>query len=180
MEFLSEKKNLLMFCLTIFIIGGISYVVFGTIKEKAEKVSLLDQQFQFQDERGQYLSVAQREIEEAKGDITLAENSIIAAESHIAFIESIESLARQNNLSIEIESLGFEENPLLKASNISAFKIKAKTKGAWAGTYRFMVALESLPEKIQINKFSLALSSGRDDESGTWQSNFEITALKYK
>ena len=51
---------------TIFIIGGISYVVFGTIKEKAEKVSLLDQQFQFQDERGQYLSVAQREIEESE------------------------------------------------------------------------------------------------------------------
>ncbi len=189
MKMTSNKKTFLIIALFGAVISVASYFVFNEVKKKAEHVFVLEQELQFEDRQEQYLASMAKTIRESESDIALSDGSIIESDGHIEFIESIESLARQNGLSIVIESLLFEEHPLLATSSMTSFKVSAKANGSWKGTYKFLIQLESLPIKIQINKFSMihGISDGLENnvkeistEGNVWQSNFEIHALEYK
>jgi hypothetical protein len=130
----------------------------------------------------------QKKINDIDLEINLINNSIIPKEGEIEFIENLELIARENGLSMEINSLVFDDNLNLASSSTEILKIKAKTKGSWSGNYEFLARLESLPVKIKINKFGLTNTSS-DIISGVsknsllnniWQSTFEIDVLKYK
>jgi D-arabinose 5-phosphate isomerase GutQ len=127
-------------------------------------------------------------VDDMSTEINAIDNSIVSKNGEVGFIESLESLARENGLSIEISSLTFDNNASLASSSINILNVKAKTDGSWFGNYAFLSRLESLPFKVKINMVSLTNSSSNvtsdvnnsNPSNDTWQSVFEISVLKYK
>ena len=182
------KIMLLTLSTLVVVIFGLCYIVFQDIKDKNENHHILSHGLLFQNDKLAYLVSTQKAIDNISSDIVRIDSSVVSKEGEVDFIENLESIARENGLSIEIDSLVFEDKPGSSSGLINVLKIKAKTKGSWYGSYVFLSRLEALPFKIKIDKFSLT-NTGTEilvsDKkvgvpSGDWQSTFEIAVLKYK
>lgn len=175
--------SLLVFAMFVFI-----YIVYADIKSKNERISLLSNSSTFSNSRLDYLISTGRIIRDLDADIERINNSIVAKDGAVKFIESLESIARDRGLSIVIDSLTLKDSPESGSgsSSVAILEIRAKTQGGWASTYRFLAELESLPFKIRVNQFSLVNTMAEsdtkkaDDTDGKWQSAFEINVLEYK
>jgi len=182
------KIILLTQSVLVVVIFGLCYLVYQDIKYKNENHHTLSHSLLFQNDKLAYLVSTQKAIDNISSDIVRIDSSVVSKEGEVDFIENLESIARENGLSIEIDSLVFEDKGDGSSNPINVLKIKAKTKGSWRGSYVFLSRLESSPFKIKIDKFSL-INNGTEipisDKkvgvpSGDWQSTFEIAVLKYK
>ena len=183
----SFKKILITLSIIILIIFASYHFIFLDIKSKNENISLLSQELASQSNKQDYLISTQKMLESINSDITNINKSIVAKGGDVAFIENLESIAKSNGLVINIDTLVFEDEKKLSSAGLTVFKIRAKTRGTWAGTYGLLSQLESLPFKIKINKFAvLAETSDTFDAKKLkpanvmWQGSFEIVVLKYK
>ncbi len=171
----SLKKMLGLAGLCAVLLFAAYYSMFSDIKRRNEHASALGDELAVETRNEQYMLSVERELTSSGADIARVNGSIIPADADVTFIDNFESLARSGGLSIEIKSLALKTDNQLLASSTKALDIVAQTKGSWSGTYSFLVQMESLPYKIKINKFSVLKL-----DNGIWQSDFDITALKYK
>jgi len=183
----SFKKILWTLGLLILVIFIAYYFLWRDIKSKNERISTLSQDISSESVRQDYLILTQKVIESVNTDISRINNSIVAKDGDVSFIENLETLAKSNGLTITIDSLIFEDSPQTSSAGLTVFRINAKTRGNWAGTYTFLSQLESSPFKIKINKFTFLGSEGETLDGKkpslsniVWQGAFEIAVLKYK
>jgi len=181
----SLKKILVSLSFLIVVIFGSYYFIYTDIKSRNENTSTLSQEISLQSSKKDYLKSTQKMIESIQTDIDGINNSIVGKEDDIAFIESLEAIARSNGLTIDIDSLLFEEDPKLSPAGLTNFIVKAKITGSWSGTYLFLSQLESLPIRAKITRYDFVTSVGPETvetktTSKVWRSAFEITVLKYK
>lgn len=175
----SSKKILVLLFIIIVGLFVSFYFVYTNIKAKNEHIGKLNQEATYQLKRNQYLLALQKTLQNADSDIARINNSIIPSGGDIKFIEDLESTARGDGLSININSLVFEEPPSFASSNITLFKVRAETSGSWFSTYKFLAQVESMPLKVKVN--SLGLSATESSKGGSvWHNVFEINILKYK
>jgi len=176
-----RKNNfqiIILLVIVVLVLAAAKIFLLWDIRHKNQQISLMDYEIQSSGTVEQNTIVMQHMIQAASPNIALVNSSSIASDGDIAFIENLESLARSNGLDIQIDSLLFESSATLASSSMTAFKVKAETKGSWAGTHKFLIEMESLPIKIKINNFSTSVDP--EDANRVWQSSFEIKALKYK
>lgn len=173
-----------MFSVLLFVA---MYFVYAEIRSKNEKVSTVEQDLSQKNTRYDYLLSMQKLVKDSEADIKKIDDSVVAKSGDVAFIEQIESLAKNHNLNISIESLNLTSDPKLENTSIATFKIKASVDGLWSDIYMFTSEIESLPIKVKINKFSLKnkdeIPSDRTKAVGlgkSWRSSFEISVLEYK
>ncbi len=139
-----------------------------------------------QDSKQDYLNSTQKILQSIAPNIARIDNSVIPAGGEVQFIENLESTARANGLTIEINSLSNEDNLKSASTTLtSTLKIVTTTTGSWKGVYAFLAELESSPFKIKISKFQLSnstsdIGAGTKISNSIWQSSFEIGVLKYK
>jgi hypothetical protein len=183
----SFKGILLVLSLVVVFMFLIQYFLYNQIKNKSEHIDSIVSNLSMQAQRQQYIFSTDQILSSFNGDIGNINNSVIKNDGDVKFIEDLDTLAVDNGLEINIDSLNFEEIPKVASSTVVFFKIRAKTHGSWAATYKFLAELESLPFKIKISKFSMinapatATADSTEVKSGNeWQSNFEMSALKYK
>lgn len=182
----SFKQILVILCIIAAAFFVAYYFLYEDVKGKNEHISSLVQDLDFQSSRQEYLISTQRMIQNINSDIDRINNSIVATDGDVKFIEGLEAIARSEGLSVTIDSLGIEDSVALDASGVTNLKLRAKTKGPWSGTYAFISQLESLPYKIKINSFGIQSDGGETTADGKklsvpqWQSSFEIQVLKYK
>ncbi|MEQ1500267.1 MAG: hypothetical protein ABL917_02765 [Parcubacteria group bacterium] len=177
------KRILATLTLVVFIIIGFYYALYLDIKNRSRHISKLTHELSLQEEAEKYAISTKNKIESISSDIANINNSIIPYGGDIQFIEDFELLANSNDLELEIESLLLEDQPRTLASGVVIFKIRAKTRGSWADTYRFLNQIESLPLKIKVSQFSILgqeVSLGTNKKKTEWQSQFEVYLLKYK
>lgn len=184
----SSKIILIILCILVIVIFVACYFVYGDIKNKNENYNFILHDLSFQNDKQDYLASKLKMVDDMGTEINAVDNSIISKNGEVGFIESLESLARENGLSIEISSLTLDNSVNLASSSINVFNIKAKTEGSWYGNYVFLSRLESLPFKVKINMVGLTDSSkdvvsdanNSNPTNNTWQSVFDIGVLKYK
>ncbi len=171
----------------VFIVFISYYFLYQDLKSKNLHIFSLSSDLAFQVNREDYLISAQRTIKSMTADIDKIKNSIVAKDGDVNFIESLESLARQNGLSSTIDSLVISNDTALASSSVTFLKIKARTVGSWYGSYRFVSELESMPFKIEVDKLDISSPSfgeesgvKKSDVASGWQVDFEISVLKYK
>src|SRR3989344_7967077 len=182
------KTILVIAALSVIVLFIILYFVYADIKSKNEHASFLSNEFSSQDTKRNYLASTQKTIKNIGADIDRINNSILAKDGDVKFIGNLESMARQNGLSMAIDSLVLLDKSDTTSNTITSLKISAKTIGSWSGTYKFLVELESSPVKVKINKFDISGAMDGGDSvpqqtgvsSGSWQSNIEMEVLKYK
>ncbi len=161
--------------------------LFNDIRTKNQNISEKSQYLSSEISREDYVLTTQRLLENYNDDINMIKSSIVSASGEVSFIESLELVARQNGLSIGIDSINVENDPKNSSTTMVTLKIKANTTGPWANTYKFVSQLESFVYKTKLN--SLVLSKLEDfSESGSkipgkrnqWKASFELNVLKYK
>ena len=175
----SFKVILAVLTLLVFGMIFVHYFLYRNIKLMNESASILSSQVSLQSEREGYLISTQRAIQNLEPE--LDKINIISKDGDVDFIEGLESLARQNNLSINIDSLVREENK--NSGPVSTLKISLTTKGSWTSTYKFLLAIESLPYKVKINEYSFANELSGDTKplaGNSWQSKFKFDVLEHK
>jgi hypothetical protein len=181
-----SKKTPIILGIVVLLLCVAMYFIFTDIKKKNEHVSILDNELSLDSHNQEYLHSMNKMIQDSNSDIARLNDSVLASDGDIDFIENLEKLAHDNNLSIEIGSLGFTDDTMIKSDSFTFLKVDAHTKGSWVGTYAFIASLEALPLKVRIDKFTFSKmedKNGADTESSiknAWQSNFEIRILKYK
>ena len=190
MAMIKSSSKKIAVILGILVIGmcALYYFLFTDIKARNERASVLLHDITSEIQKQQYMISLERTIASADPDISRVNDSIIAKDKDIEFIENLEGMAKANGLSLSIDSLVFENNPLLAGSDVTTFRVKAKTTGPWLGTYTFLSELESMPLKVKVDKFGFASSAGEEKTAtgkpgktaAVWQSIFEILILKYK
>ncbi len=179
----SFKKIFILFSLISIALLVIFYLLYKDIKNKNENISSLSQEMEFQSDRREYFVSTQRMLDGIRDDLNRVNSLIVSKDSDVAFIEGLEAVAKNNGLSINIESIVIEDDSALSSNEITTLKIKAKTEGSWSGTYAFLAELESFSYRVRVNKFSFTSDTGKDPSSDgvrEWQSLFEIRVLKYK
>ena len=179
----SLKITIIFLSLVVLALFVVHYLLFGSIRIKNEHISTLENQLSMENDKESYLVSAKKTLDDLSSDTDRISNSIIANGEDVKFIESLESLASSEGLTMDIQSLSFESDPKLASTTVTIFKIKGKTEGSWAGNYTFLAQVESLPFKVKVNRFSLentAEKASGPTASGPWQAEFEIRVLKYK
>lgn len=183
----SLKRILIILLLICFAVFALIYLAIRDIRLKNENISSISQELLTKTDKQEYLLTTERLIENISSDLKKVDSYIVARDGDVGFIEELESLARENGLTISIDSLSVEDSKDLEASGVTTLKIRAKTKGRWSGTYTLLSQLESLPYRISVNNFSavdttdIPVGGKRPTTpSSNWQSSFEIQVLKYK
>ncbi len=114
-------------------------------------------------------------------DIKKVQNTVVASDGVVNFIEQLEKIARNNGITIKNNSISEDADSKLSTST-TFLKIRSETSGSWVGTYKFIYELESLPYKVSINTFNLSTEGISEDSvsgTGNWNAVFEIKLLKY-
>ncbi len=182
----SLKIILGILCVLVLAVFVSYYFVYREIRFRDETYQNLLKDLSLQDTKQDYLISTQKTVDGLVLDINQINNSIISKDGEVEFIESLEAMAKESGLSIEIDSLSLENNEKLSPDSIDILSVKARTRGSWAANYLFLSRLESFPFKVKINKFGLSnsvaevVSGKRIVKTSVWQSVFEIDVLKYK
>jgi Tfp pilus assembly protein PilO len=177
------KIIVIFLCVLSLVLFGSYYFLYKEIELKNEHISTLKSNLSTQDKKQEYILSTQRILQNLKTDIDNVDNSIIAKDEGVKFIENLEELARQDNVNLSIDSLVFEEDPSFASAGVISLKIKAKMNGNWEGIYRLISQFESLPYKIKIDHLTFTNPESQANVLNTgknWQGSFEIHVLKYK
>jgi len=177
-----SKKIITIYSILILIFVGIYIFIFIKIKDYNQNIAYLENEIFLQQDKQQKMSLMNNMIEENKDYIDLVENSVIPKDGNVPFIETIESLASENNLVMTIQSLSFEDSEGLNDKGMTLFKIRSTTKGSWANTYSFLALLEALPLSLKIENLALIYSSTElaGNIRPEWQMSIDMKVLKYK
>ena len=179
------KGIIIILSLIIFVLFGAYYFLYLEIKQKNENIAILQSNLSMQDNKQEYVLSTQRILQNMKLDIDNINSSIVSKEGDVGFIEGLESLARENNIKITIDSLLFEDQAAFNPAAVTSLRVKAKIEGDWSGVYTFLSELESLPYKVKMDKVSIENGDAEADlsvvtPSTGWQGFFELHVLKYK
>jgi Tfp pilus assembly protein PilO len=183
------KKIIIILCVLIPVVFVAYYFVYSDIKDKNEHISSLQGDLSFQNNKQGYISATDSYLKSIESDIAHINGSIVPKDGDVKFIEDLESMARSDGLSINIDSLVIVDPSTKMASSTTLIlTVKAKTTGSWVGTYTFLSQVESMPVKAKVNTFGLSdvISDVSVDPNNPiksndkWQTTFEINVLKYK
>lgn len=176
------KKTIAIYSIIVIALLGLHIFVFIKIKNYNHSIASFENELIVQKDRQEKMFYMNQIISQNKTEIDLIKNSVVSKNGNVEFIETMESLAKNNNLSIEIQSLSFEPDPILEKNEMVFFKIKALTKGSWSNIYTFLAQVEALPLSIRVDNMAV-VSSSSDSQNGIkseWQMTFDIRVLKYK
>ncbi len=190
MTFSLHKKILIFVVLLGVALAFVYYQLFQYIKNTNETASKGEYDVVVSFKKQQYVSSTDKLVFAANPDINKVSNSIVATDGDIVLIEQIESSARSQGITISIDSLSIEDDPLLAGSQMTFLKIKAKTKGSWGNTYQFLGEVESLPYQLRIEHFDMLNSQSISDggspsapitskNNSEWAGLFEMRVLKH-
>ncbi len=150
------------------------YFVYGNIKSNSEKAAALAIDISSQQKKQTYLKSTKEIIDSISPHMEIIDGTIVPKDGDIAFIEGLETLARDNNIAISINSIDVEDT-LGASAGLVILKASVQADGRWADTYTFIEKLESMPYKTKIGQYTL-VNNAKD----TWHSTFEVRVLKYK
>jgi Tfp pilus assembly protein PilO len=170
----------IVLALDVALVGAYGYA-FWLLREQNLKISALNQEVDAQTATDLALSSLQKMLAEAENKVEKIDSFYIAADGVVGFIETIESLAEQSGVTIEVE--GVEAQEVDKAS--SAFQervtLRIEARGQWSDIYRFILLVENLPVNAKINGSNLErLDSPDPGGRHEWKGEFSVSALKLK
>lgn len=178
-----RKIIVMLAFIEILLLGG-QYFLYSEIGGKNKNISKIKNNLEIQEKLQDYLVSTQKMLDSLSLDIENIGVSIIPKGGDVQFIEYLESMAKSNAIELKMENLSFEPNNFLDKSDFVSLKVKASTAGSWKGTYNFLLLLESLPYRTKISRFSMIASpvytADGKKKGVVWNSNFEMTVLKYK
>ncbi|MES3004968.1 MAG: hypothetical protein V4690_02550 [Patescibacteria group bacterium] len=184
------KNNKILKTSIIFLFLGVSslcllqYFLFNDIKNKTKETSSLENVLFEHDDLRSYAISTQKNLDSIKDDQKKVNDFFVIKDGDVAFLEDLESLARNKGLSVEVQSLAIEEVEGLKPNGLTSLRIRVKVIGRWNSLYTFISQIENMPFKVTIERVNLIRGGTPSDSAATptastWEGNLEIRVLKY-
>ncbi|HRH27081.1 MAG TPA: hypothetical protein PLZ99_02900 [Parcubacteria group bacterium] len=179
------KKIIVGLSLLSLLLFGVIYYVYREIRIKNETILTIEQDLNSKSTKHEYLASLQKLFESIEPKINKVESTIIPKQGEVAFIEDLESMARNLNIDITIDSLNLSSDTKSSTTTLSVLNVRAKYSGSWPNVYRFISEMESQEYKVKINRITLSnqeeLTATRNPNTHkNWQGVFEISVLEYK
>jgi hypothetical protein len=93
--------------------------------------------------------------ESIQPEISSLNSRIVPSDGVAAFIEMIESLARQSGLSVSISSVNDVSDPTDTSGSYQFLTLTVATVGSWSGTHRFLSLIETAPFELDLSSIGL-------------------------
>ncbi len=180
------KKILIILVIAVLAMCVLYYFMYSFLQGKDTRISERQSELLIQTKNKEYMSSIKSIIADNGNDIDRVKQSVLPTDQDAVFIESIENLGRDNNLSIGIDSLIFEDDPVLLEKGLHILKVRIRTKGTWVRSYRFIAQLQGMQYAIKIDRIALSRAMDEGDSkkisasNNLWQSMIDIQVLKYK
>lgn len=167
-----KNKN---FIVTIFLIlllnglalGGWLYFIFTikeqnrAVKEERQKLAINEKTFQ----NANSLKALMSEVAEKK---QLIDSFFLNRESAINFIENLELIAKQTDVSIKIGNVS------IKNTEKEILNLQFNLSGDFKQVFHYLVLLENLPYLIDVERINFRKAGEK------WQADFEISLSGFK
>lgn len=153
---ITKRSRIFVATLSLVSLVLLSALVFGIydIKTKNKKISLLLSEADRTSETGKLAQSIKTIKTNAGEDLTTFDEIVFTNEKLVPLIENIESTGRSFKLETKIVSVGKIEDK--NAVEPDLIRIVLETQGAWAETFVFLRAIESLPQRVMIDDSSLS------------------------
>jgi len=140
---------LISLVLLVTMVWGV-YSVQAKNKKTSELLHLADQAVEVAI-LAQSIRIAQNN---AAGDLEAFDRITLSNDTLVPLIENIEEAGQALGLDTKIISVGRIEDK--KSIEPDIIRIMVEAQGAWAGTFAFLHAIESLPNRVMIDESSLS------------------------
>jgi hypothetical protein len=176
------KKIVGMLILLVLAAGGVVYGMFWLIRHNIQETVRVENLVQERQATESTTKALREFVNEVEGDLATLESRIVPANEAVKIIELVESLAKKERLSVEVQAEDQEYAPSKEELKLLALVIR--TQGAWSSTYRFLSMLESLPYKTSLKSVTIQhISAQRQNASSTipsWAGTYRLEVLQYK
>jgi hypothetical protein len=155
------------------------YVLFQALFTEIEKTSEITNEVKREERVHNTIATNKQTVVEIQGDLETIDSFFVTSDGVVNFIESVEALARNQGLSIDVRNVSLEEIAGVSyASLLEELQVRIETRGSWQDNYNFLTQLESLPYSINIGLSGVEHLDDSDDPA--WRGSFELAVLKLK
>jgi Tfp pilus assembly protein PilO len=165
--------------LCILIACAVLYATYYLIEKTSQKVVAFETQAEEQRQKIEADESLKDFIKDTGDEIETLTKRIVASEGTVEFIETVESLAVGQGLSITFDTVK-EDDPPINKEQFKILKLSFATVGSWKSTYHFIELIESLPYKVSIQNVGITKVEGMASSTSQWNGAFTIGVLKYK
>jgi Tfp pilus assembly protein PilO len=173
------KKIVVILSIGIIVACVIVIGLYFMIQRTSQKLSKLETDIQNKNAQIKADESLRDLVEESGDDIDTLMKRIIPSNGTVNFIEIIESFARNNGITVAIDTVKeIELNPL--SETYESLELIFSTEGSWRSTHHFIELIESLPYKVTINQLGITGTGESASSSARWSGAYNIEVLKYK
>lgn len=119
------------------------------------------------------LSALMETLEKTKGDRENLISRVLKEEDVINFLALVESLGKEQGVSLSTNSLTVEPIDAVFETLI----VNVSVEGQYAGVLHVLKILEHLPYQVSVTKFQITRSSA---EGSVWKSTYDVRVTKFK
>lgn len=155
---------------------GVYVFLFVEIKKTNEEVSTLQNQLDIEVRQDQRLRSMKQLLADLEEELTMIDTYFIAPDGVVDFLEELESFGRIANTSVEVTSVGIEDEEGTASLPYNRLRVEFVSEGSWTSLVRLVSLLETLPFGVTINRSQLE----RLPNSTIWQGHISFIVLKRK
>jgi len=163
-------------CLVVLCSGGL--FLYRIYSRDAEAQSLISESKDSL-KKDEQLAVVRAALRESSATLGELETIFIPEDSVSSFIDSLETLATREGVTINLGSLSID--PVAGSTVAKQLRVRASTAGSWRNVLSFTSALESLPQAVvvQTAAFNKELDADPSHPSSTtrWNAVLDISIL---
>lgn len=179
MKINSTKKIFGLHLLLVVLLVALHVLVFVFIQNASKEVTTLEQEISVLE--AQVAEFSKHSSDDLRNLAQSVMSRFVSKSDFVSFIEGIEREAKAQNVLVTIRSVGAEPRSDDPNDDKEIIKLQLESKGSWGNTLNFLNYLEHLPYKIDLRQIGLSVVAGDGrTKVPQWQSQIEITALKFK
>lgn len=182
------KRVIISILIANLVVASAYFFLFAEVWSKNKKIASIESEIAGQNEKDVKLQFIGKLLEETKEKRELVSKTFLNSDGAVSFIEEMERLAKNNNVSINIDSITIDKN---FSNNKEKINLRIKADGSWKNLYKFFGLLESLSYNIDISRISWSKdskisslgspkNSSEIKSSESWNMGIDFSVLKQK
>ena len=154
------KKIITGFIILILVGAALDTFFFLKIKDNVEAVHSAEAEAASEQASVEQNRSLQQLAESIQPEIASLDSRVVASDGTAAFIETVESLARTNGLSVTISAVNNAPSAVGNPGSYQLLTLTVATVGSWQNTEKFLSLLETLPYELGLPSITLVENVG--------------------
>ncbi len=170
--------------LNLSVIFGCVYF-YNSIGKVTASIAKLRNEISTSEEQGNRLGFVSKLLLDTELERKEAESFIIESGSEVAFIKSIEKIAKDQGLAVKTSGVSVSDLAT-SSEKYEDLRVEIETTGSWQKNLAFLSLLESLPVNSIVSRASFKLDENLSEpvknrpKQTFWKGSFEVVAVKRK